>query len=332
MMKKQSGFTLIELAVVIVILIGLAVYGMEGLGNALDFKARIDTDNKLKAWRKAIESVYLDNSSTIDLQTTATLKLVSGTVINPAIPATTGASIGRCTMVAANILDFANRGGYSATDMIQDGQHNSFCLYITPRLSSTVSGTTLYYHSIAIVSPGRNGKIDAGTTLDASGNLILATGSDDTGVLFDGRKFASDRYNQTIAAMQRTVDAYTAYYAARYQADGTRSLANDYFSCGASTCPSTVVRWDTSGEMISTCTGAIAMIQGAGTSPHTVLGLSPLDVTDGWGNVFTMDNCTNAVRSPLNSVGAHQNPPYTAQITANLPGGSVLTMTAVGQI
>ena len=155
MMKKQSGFTLIELAVVIVILIGLAMYGMEGLGNALDFKSRVDTDNRVKAWRKAIESVYLDNSATIDVQTTAILKLVSGTTINPATPATSGASIGKCTMVAANMLEFANRGGYSVTDMIQDGHHNSFCLYITPRISTTVSGTTLFYHSVAIVSPGR---------------------------------------------------------------------------------------------------------------------------------------------------------------------------------
>jgi prepilin-type N-terminal cleavage/methylation domain-containing protein len=332
MMKKQSGFTLIELAVVIVILTGLAVYGMEGLGNALDFKSRVDTDNRVKSWRKAIESVYLDNSATIDVQTTAILKLVSGTTINPATPATSGASIGKCTMVAANMLEFANRGGYSATDMIQDGHHNSFCLYITPRISTTVSGTTLFYHSVAIVSPGRNGKIDTGTTLDAAGNLTLAAGSDDIGVLFDGRKFASDRYNQTIAAMQRTVDAYSAYYAARYQSDSTRSLSNDYFSCGATTCPSAVARWDTTGEMISTCTGAIAMVQATGTSPHNVLGLSSLDVTDGWGNLFTMDNCTDAVRSPASTIAARQNPPYTAQISATLPGGSVLSMTAVGQI
>lgn len=332
MKKNIVGFTLIEMAVVIVILTGIAIYGMEGFGNMLDFKSRVETENKVKSWKKSLESVYLDNSSTIDVQTTAILKLTSGTTVNPATPATTGASIGKCTMVSANIMEFANRGGYSATDMTQDGHHNSFCLYITPRLSTTVSGTTLYYHSVAIVSPGRNGKIDTGTTLDASGNLVLAAGSDDVGVLFDGRKFTSDRYSQTVAAMQRTVEAYSAYYAARYQSDGTRSLAIDYFSCGATTCPSAVARWDTSGEMISTCAGAIDMLQTTGTSPHSVLGLSPLDVTDGWGNLFTMDNCTDAVRSPSNSVAAHKSPPYTAQISATLPGGSVLTMTAVGQI
>lgn len=331
-MRKQSGFTLIELAVVIVILIGLAMYGMEGLGNMLDFKSRIDTENKVKSWRKAIESVYLDNSATIDVQTTAILRLVSGTDISPALPATTGASIGKCTMVAANMLEFANRGGYSAADMIQDGHHNSFCLYITPRLSTTVSGTALFYHSVAIVSPGRNGRIDTGTTLDAAGNLTLAAGSDDVGILFDGRKFAADRYNQTIAAMQRTVEAYSAYYAARYQSDGTRSLSNDYFSCGATTCPSSLPRWDANSEMIATCSGAIAMVQAAGTSPHNVLGLSRLDVTDGWGNLFTMDNCTDAVRSPSSTIAARQSPPYTAQISATLPGGTVLSMTAVGQI
>ncbi len=331
-MKKQSGFTLIELAVVIVILIGLAIYGMEGLGNMLDFKSRVETENKIKSWRKAIESVYLDNSATIDLQTTAILRLVSGTDINPVLPASSGPSIGKCTMAAANMLEFANRGGHSAADMILDGHHNSFCLYITPRLSTTVSGTPLFYHSVAIVSPGRNGRVDAGTTLDTAGNLILAAGSDDTGVLFDGRKFTADRYNQTIAAMQRTVNAYAAYYAARYQADSTRSLSNDYFSCGAAACPSTLPRWDNNSEMISTCTGPIEMVQTTGISPHTVLGLSRLDVSDGWGNLFTMDNCTDAVRSPSSTIASRQSPPYTALISATLPGGSVLSMTAVGQI
>lgn len=329
MPKRQRGFTMLELAVAIAVLALLTTYAMEGLGNVLDYKSRLDTDNKLKAWRKAVESVYLTYTQTIDSNTGAVIDLGGGTVINPVNPS---ATTKRCNMTAANIAEFAKWAGYSSGDLINDGHHRSFCMLVTARQSSTISGATVYYHSIAIVSPGSNGVIESDTTLDSSGNLNINPAKDDVGILFDGRKFATDRYNLTVAAMKRTVDAYSAYYSARYQSDSSRTLAIDYFSCGASSCPGSVARWDSAGDMPATCSGPISMVQTTGTSPQTVLGLSQPDVTDGWGNVFTMDNCTSAVRSPSNSTASKQSPPYTAAISTTLPGGSVLSMTAVGQI
>lgn len=330
-LKFAKGFTLVELLVAVSIIIVFSAFFMKDLGSILDYKARVDTENKLKAWRKGVESVYLTNSSTIDNDATAKLTMLDATQISPTAVATANK---KCTLTAAAALPFANRAGYSSTDLNKDGHRSSFCLFITPRLSDAINGTTLYYHSVAVVSGGGNGVIETTTTLDnTTGNLTIDPASDDVGILFDGRRFAADRYEQTIAAMTRTVQAYSTYYSARYQSDSSRSLSTDYFSCGNDTaCPSTAARWDQAGEMISTCAAPLAMVQATGVSPHTVLGLSAIDVTDGWGSLFKIDNCTNAVRSPNNTTAIRKNPPYTATISATLPGGSVLSMTAVGQI
>lgn len=328
--KFAKGFTLVELLVALGIIIVFSTYFMRDFGSVLDYKARVDTDNKLKAWRKGVESVYLSNSSTIDNDAAAKLILIDTTQVLPTAIATNR----KCNLTAATAFPFANRAGYSAADLNKDGHRSSFCLFITPRLSDTINGTTLFYHSVAVVSGGGNGVIEATTTLNnTTGNLNIDPASDDVGILFDGRRFAADRYEQTIAAMTRAVQAYSTYYSARYQSDSSRSLSTDYFSCGSDTaCPSLAARWDQAGEMISTCAAPLPMVQATGVSPHTVLGLSRIDVTDGWGSLFTMDNCTNAVRSPNNATAIRKNPPYTATISATLPGGSVLSMTAVGQI
>lgn len=329
-LKFAKGFTLVELLVAVSIIIVFSAYFMRDLSSILDYKARIDTENKLKAWRKGVESVYLTNSSTIDNDPAAKLVMMDTTQI---LPTAVGANK-KCVLLPATAFPFANRAGYASTDLNTDGHRSSFCMFITPRLSDTINGTTLYYHSVAIVSGGGNGVIEATTSLsNTTGNLTIDPASDDVGILFDGRRFAADRYDQTMAAMTRTVQAYSTYYSARYQSDSSRSLSTDYFSCGNDTaCPSTATRWDQAGEMISTCAAPLPMVQVTGVSPHTVLGLSAIDVTDGWGNLFKIDNCTNAVRSPNNTTAIRKNPPYTATISATLPGGSVLSMTAVGQI
>lgn len=329
--RFNKGFTLVELLVAISIIIAFSAYFMRDFGSVIDYKARLDTENKLKAWRKGVESVYLSNASTIDNDPLSKLVLLNTTQI---LPTAINAANRRCSLPAATALPFANRAGYSSSDLNTDGHKSSFCLLITPRLSDNINGTALFYHSVAIVSPGSNGRIETTTSLDPlTGNLIIDPASDDVGILFDGRRFAADRYDKTIAAMNRAVQAYSTYYSARYQSDSSRSLSTDYFSCGVdSSCPSTQARWDQAGEMISTCAAPLAMVQATGVSPHAVLGLSTIDVTDGWGNLFVMDNCTNAVRSPNNTIAIRKNPPYTATISATLPGGSLLSMTAVGQI
>lgn len=329
MSYRVKGFTLIELVVVLALLTILAIFSLDGFSGMLDFSARVETNNRLKVWKLAVENVYQKYSTTIDENSGAVFDLgpVHG-ITAAAVP--NSARI--CSIDSTKIREFARFAGLSAGDLIHDGHHRNFCMFITNRLTDVVGGTSLFYHSIAIVSGGPNGRVEADTTLDANGNLNINPASDDVGILFDGRKFAVDRYNLTLARLNKAADAYAAYYAARYQSDTSRSLAVDYFSCGTEDCSSPIARWDQFGQMPSTCTAPLPIVAETGISPHSVLGLSQSDVTDGWGELFQIDNCTDAVRSPSNTAVNKQIPPYTAVISSTLPGGAILSVTAVGQI
>jgi Tfp pilus assembly protein PilE len=330
--KDQSGFVLLEIIVGVILLSIVTFYATGGFTATLNFNARVETKTRLDAWRTSLEKFYFDNAMAIDSDAGAQLNLggtPTPTIIPQYLP---NATTKVCSMSSTAITEIANRAGYAASDFAKDGGRRSFCLYITPRLTQTLNGATLYYHSIAVVSPGKDGVIDTGTQLTSTGELQLAAGGDDTGILFDGRKFSADKYNATMENMRRVVSAYDAYYAARYQADPNRSLSTDYFSCGQATCPSTLNRWDGAGEMRGTCTAAVPLNPTSGIKPYEVLGLSLNDTLNGWGGDITIDNCTNAVRSPNNSSIPKQTPPYTALVSTTIPGGAVISSTSVGQI
>jgi prepilin-type N-terminal cleavage/methylation domain-containing protein len=330
-MRGQRGFTLVEILVALVLIGGLYAIVSDSFGPALAFRAEIETKEKQKDLRSAIFAAYKINALTVDAEVAAKLDFGTATgVMEPVLP---DATTKRCGSTATTFLPVARFSGSSAGVIYRDGYGHPMCVFITPRLSLTISGSMIYYHSVAVVSPGRNGVIDTGTALDsATGNLTLA--GDDMGVLLDGRAMAQDRYQVTIESIRRAADAYQAYFSVRYQTDPTRSISVNYFACGDdTTCPPATpnVQWDAGNGMPTTCAGPIAMFQTMGISPHAVLGLSESDVTDGYGNVITMDNCGAGVRNPSNPNVAMQTPPYTAVISTTLPGGDTLSQTAVGQ-
>lgn len=330
-MRRQRGFTLLEILVALVLIGGLYAIVSDSFGPALAFRAEIETKEKQKDLRAAIFAAYKLNAVTVDAEPAAKLDFGSGTgVMAPVLP---DGTTKRCGSTATTFLPVARFSGSSAGVIYRDGYGNPMCLFITTRQSLTVSGSTIYYHSVAVVSPGRNGVIDATTALDnATGNLTL--GGDDMGVLLDGRTMAQDRYQVTIESIRRAAEAYQAYFSVRYQTDPARSISVNYFACGNdTTCPPATPnsQWDAGNGMPTTCAGPIDMFRSTGISPHAVLGLSESDVTDGYGNRLKLDNCGAGVRNPSNADAAMRTPPYTAVISTTLPGGDTLSQTAVGQ-
>lgn len=328
---SQRGFTLLEVVVAMVLVGALYAIASESFGPALSFRAEIETKERQKDLRQAIHSAYKLNAVSVDSVDTATLTF--GGSLGTMSPVLPDATTKRCDSDATTFAPVASFSTMSPAEAFRDGYGNPICLYITPRQSLAVSGSTVFYHSVAIVSPGKNGLIDAGTDLDSTtGNLVLA--GDDMGILLDGRNFAQDRYDITLESIKRAADAYQAYFSVRYQSDPARSISVDYFSCGDnSTCPPATVNplWDAGNGMPSTCGGAVPMFTTTGISPHAVLGLSQSDVTDGYGNIITLDNCGASVRSPGNATASLRAPPYTAVISTTLPGGGTLSQTAIGQ-
>lgn len=329
-MGNQRGFTLLEILVALVLIGGLYSIVADSFGPALAFRGEIETKERQKDVHAAILAAYRINAVQVDADPAARLDFGTGTgVINPVNPDT---SSRRCNSTDATFLPVARFSQSSAGVLYRDGYGNPMCILITPRHSLDISGSTVFYHSVAVVSPGRDGVIDSGTALDnTTGDLSIS--GDDIGILLDGRQLAQESYETTKKSIKRAVEAYQAYFSVRYQSDPSRSISVDYFGCGDSVCPPSVVnpRWDAGNGMPSTCGGAIPMWRTTGISPHSVLGLSKDDVTDGYGNILTLDNCGSSVRNPNNANAGMTAPPFTAVISTTLPGGGSLSSTAAGQ-
>lgn len=328
-LRKHRGFSFLE----VIITIGLVtlLYGvmMEGFAPAISFRAKVETESRLKALRTSLLAAYKDHMDTIDADTAQKLVIATGSEIAQQLP---DATTFRCGAPNTTFLPIARYLETASTNAHLDGFGQPLCVYITPRQSVVVDGVTLNYHSVALVSAARDGRINAATTLSAAGELTL--GGDDMGVLLDGRSFVQTQFQVTLDSLRRTADAYQAYFQARYQADPDRAISIDYFSCGVANCTTaSSARWDVDGSM---------PVSGSGTNgdpmdtltasgrPYEILGLSLSDVTDGYGQLLRMQNRGDACRNPSNSTAALTSPPFTAVIYTTLPGGTRLSQTVVG--
>lgn len=160
--------------------------------------------------------------------------------------------------------------------------------------------------------------------MDAAGALV--TGGDDRSIKVDGRDIAQDRVTETVTKMDRIIEALQSYFNSRYLSNPTRDISVNYFA-RTNRAGATDARFDSGGSMPNTQGAAQSMtLIGA----HTALGLSTADVTDGFGQAFLIDNSSDAVRNPENATVGLQVPAYSVRIQTTLPGGAVLSRSAVG--
>lgn len=328
MRTGQAGFSLVEVVITLALVTGLYVAMMQGLGPALSFKSKIETESRLKNMRESLIMTYKDNLNEIDSVATQILTLKGAKTVAQALPSAEG-------FCGSDATSFTAIGQYldvSPSRAHLDGFNQPMCFFITPQQTLTIDGVDLKFHSFALVSAGNNGVVDSGTTLSNDGILTLK--GDDTGVLIDGRAFMQDRYRETLEALKTTAKAYQGYFQARYQADPSRSLSVDYFSCGAANCASASdAKWDVSGYMPSLgggASGASAITSTASGVPHQLLGLSKADVTDGYGQPLFIQNTGDLTRNPANATVSMRAPPYTALVYSDIPGGTRLSQTIVG--
>lgn len=305
----QRGFTLIEvlIALALVTIISLTLLG--SLGPWLDFKHELDTQSKLSDIQQGITAYYTANAMAIDSDPATELK--------PFTPSTV--LVGKsCAPQVAAFEAVSSYMSNSAQYLSVDGYKQAWCVFVSPPLVATADGTQLWYRNIAFVSPGRNGKIDPGTSMSAAGTLTL--GGDDKGVLIAGYPIEQQKLTDTLRRMNTVAQAYGTYFTSRYLAYPDRDVTRDYFSTA----------WDSAGTVPSTG-GNWAPASSALSS----LGLTPTDTLSGWetNNAIQVGNDTESaagvtVRSP-DTTGTGSLP-YTALLRAQVPTpGSTPTYTAI---
>jgi len=326
--KSQAGFTFIEIFISIVILTVILTLSTEAIDAGRRFYGKIQTTEILKNLQLGFQQAYADNFNLIETNSGQILTFPNNQVSGgPNL--LIGQSVRQSNRICSGtnpstFLPIARYLSSSFAQSYQDGYGEPICIFITPQQNAVINGVNVRYHTIALVSGGRNSTVDPSTNLSATG--VLTTVGDDVGVIIDGKSLAQNMVPITLQRLATITSALETYYAARYQIGGGRNPGVDYFANTDSTGAASSL-YDSSGSIPSTM-GVGVTFPSIGL--HTLLGLSITDVTDGFGNLFLFDNSSQAVRSPSNLSASMQQPPYTASTYSNAPGGSVLSQTAVG--
>lgn len=317
--KKQAGFTLIEMLVAITVASMMMMTMSEALAPALAFYGKRETDARLADIQIALISAYKEHSKIVDTNPNAEFETTKGKLV-PVLPN----SDGRCL---SDLNTFQVVGQYlssSATSLWADGHGQGFCIFINPRQSQLRNGVKFDFHTIAVVSAGYDGAVDAATKLNLDGSLTL--GGDDKGVLVDGKKLVGDYVDRVYSQINQAGLALSNYFMVRYQSNPTRDISVNYFA--NTNISGDVDSYFDSGGLIQNTRGVEQSL--TSINAHTALGLSVYDVTDPWGGLIYLDNSSDSVRHPQNSNPSLRSPGFTARIGVNLPNGEKLQKTIVG--
>jgi type II secretory pathway pseudopilin PulG len=311
---SAAGFTLIEIVLAIFLLLLATSLVAATFGPWLVFTQGLQTERKLGEIQRALDAAYRDAAWEVDAEPEARLVLAHGAIESA---------------VVADSNTFAPIEGYaalSAAQMAGDGFNMPHRVFVSKQIRRAVAGTILSYHVIAIVSMGKNGVLDAGTRFDAEQGL-LRLGGDDKGVVIDGYPIARGNYEQTLLKLNKLAGIYQVYFQTRYLADTQRDAAVDYFA-GACSGSSAESLWDGGeGAARNTCGTEMPLDP---EESQRVFGMAPGDITDAFGQRLRLDNASVHTRNPENPTAGMSSPPYSAILSATLPGGVALQVSVVG--
>lgn len=314
--RHQSGFTLVELALTVVLL-GLLSWGVMG---SYAYFARAQgefaTRDRMERLRTAFVSTYRSYSRAVDSVSTQDFFLAAG----QSIANNTDAGNASTAAALVRVAEFGQLSPYEAQN---DEFQGRFRFLVSSRLSTVMpSGYTVFFHKVAIVSPGYNRILEAGTTMNAATGAVTVAG-DDFAVVVDGFQVQRELAENTVSRVDKIAKAYELYFTNRYLANPARDVSIDYF---AATGP-TPARWD-AGGLAANSGGVFANATALNMS--AAIGLAANDLNDAYGTPIQVDNSSVSTRNPENATVAMSIPPYSALVRANLVAGQTYTRSATG--
>lgn len=310
--RGQRGFTLIELLISLAILTAISLSLLSFLSPWMAFKQKLDTDRKLMEIKTLFSTVYERNAWTAESTNAAVFAFAGGTLTNSPVNAD-----GSCSSQAATLQSLASYFSDGLPQGEMDGYANPFCFLISPQLSILKNGVNVYYRNIAMVSSGRNSKLDAGTAMNVATGALTLSG-DDYGVLINGYTIQDKKFRETEARLTRIATLYESYFTGLFLSNPSRDITIDYFA-----------RSNPTGAWSDTA-GTVAGTQGGFKAVSTQLvdlGLGPEEAYSSYevNNAISVGNFNECVTQPtgttcVRSSSAGGAPPYTALLIAPLPG------------
>lgn len=307
--SRQQGFTLMEVMITMGLVTVISLVMLSPLGYWMDYSQRMETDSRLQDIRTAIERYYETNAMAIDSAAAATPTQLGVFTTNLPAPGN------RCPAQVASFQAIAPLLRDTPENIAQDGHKNPWCFAVTAPITVSRDGTTLAYRNIAIISTGKNGVLDAGTSVSAAGVVTLDPAGDDKAIILSGLDIQYKKLTETLQRMQKIANSYELYFTTRYLANASRDMTIYYFN--------NVV--DTSGTIGST-NGAFLSVN----TQLAPLGVSGVDGLSAWeaSNNIELGNYNESVngvtvRSPTTTGSGVF--PYTAILRARVPNPSSTT-------
>jgi|SRR5579862_4177121 len=314
--RRARGFTLIEM----VLALGLiAILSFSVMGQFSYFSRKngeLATQDRMERLREAFTAAYRANARVVEGVAGQSFFLsASATIANN--------TDGSTALTAAALTQIAQYGHLSPYEAQHDDFNGFYKILVSNQLSTVMpSGYTLFYHKIAIVSPGYNRHLEAGTTMNAATGALTVAG-DDYAVVVDGFQIGRELAEDTVRRVDNLANVYQLYFTNRYLANAARDVSIDYFAATGTT----AARWD-AGGLASNSSGAFT--NATSLNMAAALGLSTTDMQDAYGTSLQIDNSSALARNPDNATTAMSIPPYSALVRANLVAGQTYTRSATG--
>jgi len=317
----------------------------------INYKHKIDTEHRMSELKDAVTTAYRNYAMQVDTQISTAAVLAVGpdaaTPITSTTPLINGTqtACGPNAQAAVSLLPYLSNMSLNG---IVDGYAQNICIYISkPMAPVNVEGTALYYRVVALVSSGQDGRLDTGTSFNATTGA-LTLGGDDVGILVSGFPIEYALYKESKARLDRLADMYSSFFTSRFQGNYARDYSIDYFvGCltanqvtlnGVTTCS---LPYDYDSVAVLP-TGTLGSWETVTATLAPALGLGPEEETSAWdlpsggsatANSFMVANqaLSNAadetfgvqVQDP--TVKSVNLPPYTALLRAQIPTPSDLT-------
>lgn len=338
-MKKNRGFSLIELMVAMAIVVVILGITYPLIVDVTRFKENVETKNNIKFISSGIKKWYENKSFDIDLNSSSGFYMPDGTY-----------TANNSSIQGDKWKDLLATVGVSESRMI-DGFGRNFKFFVSQRLSYSYDGVLIPYRIIALVSSGTHDRnVDGSSVINSTfdpvtGDLTVSAG--EISEIFNGLDVQLRKFEESKKKLQALSELYGQYYWSRYRASSNEPAINYFAKNG------TDVRWDSKADSAyaveSTCgkpNGTLNGITILGTSlknskMNTALILSDSVIADAYNREFRILNCgatsnmrvgggsySLSVRDP--SVG-NGLPPYTAALGFTLPNSESYILTVASR-
>lgn len=222
--EKSKGFSIIEILVSIALITILSFLTLSSFGPWLDFRAKLETEQRLKDLQTLLVSAYDQNARRIDSNPELPWQMRDNVVLSPSVVNAQGA----CNSQADTLGFLQEYAPLSGVGDGRDGYGGDICILMATPKMANYQGSRLPQRIVALVSPGKNGVLDSEAPLDADTGRLTLSG-DDMGVVISGFAIHQRKVELIEAKLNRISNAYETYYSLRFQSNAQRDVRLNYF-------------------------------------------------------------------------------------------------------